>query len=157
MSAMAEMIARYTAPGRIDAIYLRPERRLDPVLVSSAEIIDTGLDGDHGRAGKRAVTLIQAEHIPAIRALSQNPIVDPGILRRNIVVSGINLAALRNRQVKIGSAIVEFTVPCHPCSRMEELLGHGGYSAMRGHGGFCAGVITGGAIAVGDVITPLEP
>jgi MOSC domain-containing protein YiiM len=37
-----------------------------------------GLDGDHGRPGKRAVTLIQAEHLPVIAALAGLDRVDPG-------------------------------------------------------------------------------
>jgi MOSC domain-containing protein YiiM len=34
--------------------------------VGRAEVTEAGLDGDHGRPGKRAVTLIQAEHLPVI-------------------------------------------------------------------------------------------
>ena len=76
-------------------------------------------------------------------------------MRRNIVVSGINLLALRERRVAVGSAILEVTGECHPCSRMEEILGAGGYNAVRGQGGVTARVVQAGKIQVGDAITRL--
>ena len=66
-------------------------------------------------------------------------------MRRNIVVSGLNLNALKARRVAVGAAVLEVTTICAPCSRMEETFGTGGYSAVRGHGGWCARVIVAGA------------
>jgi MOSC domain-containing protein YiiM len=78
--------------------------------------------------------------------------VDPVHLRRNIVVSGINLLALRNVKVRVGDALLEIVGPCAPCSRMEEEVGPGAYAAMRGHGGMTARIVEGGAIHVGDAV-----
>lgn len=139
----------HTRPGRVDWIGVRPARRAPMTRLDRVAVTEGGLAGDHGRAGKRAVTLIQAEHLPAIAALCDGA-VTPQALRRNILVSGINLAALRGRDVSIGSVIVHITSPCAPCSRMEETLGPGGYSAVRHHGGWCAQVIRGGEILLGD-------
>jgi MOSC domain-containing protein YiiM len=123
--------------------------------VSRAEIIETGLTGDrHSRANGRAVTLIQSEHLHVIATLVGQDALDPEILRRNIVVSGINLTALRQVPLRLGMAIVEIGKPCAPCSRMEAALGPGGYNAMRGHGGWTARVLQPGSVAVGDSVVP---
>jgi MOSC domain-containing protein YiiM len=122
--------------------------------VDAAVLGTDGLEGDHGRAGKRALTLIQAEHLPVIASLSGRAAVAPALVRRNLLVSGINLNALRGTRLALGAAVVEITGPCAPCSRMEAALGPGGYNAMRGHGGWCAEVVQPGRVAVGDRVAP---
>jgi MOSC domain-containing protein YiiM len=39
---------------------------------------------------------------------------------------------------------------------MEEALGHGGYAAMRGHGGLCAEVVEPGFVRLDDAVMPLD-
>ncbi|WP_170412804.1 MOSC domain-containing protein [Ruegeria arenilitoris] len=156
MSNLAELIAGWAKPGYVDWIGLRPERCKEMRAVDNLMISADGLEGDRGRTGKRAVTLIQQEHLAAIGSyLGQGPIA-ADILRRNLVVSGINLAALKGREVQVGGAILRFTVICAPCSRMEEALGKGGYSAVRGHGGWCAEVIRSGRVRLGDLVQPVD-
>ena len=117
---------------------------------------DKGLQGDHTtRPSDRSITLIQKEHLPVIASLCGRENVFPEELRRNLVVSGINLLALKDRQFSIGEVILEGTGICAPCSRMEETLGNGGYNAMRGHGGITAKIIKTGTIALDDAVTPL--
>lgn len=156
------LTATLPAAGRLEAIVLRPQRRGAAVLVSEAEAVaQRGLTGDHtsrGRSAKRQVTLLQAEHLPVIAALTGRP-VQATDLRRNLVISGVNLLAARAPfadvvlHVHIGSSVViEATGPCAPCSRMEEVLGPGGYNAMRGHGGMTARVLAGGVLRVGDAV-----
>jgi len=153
---LAEMMARHAVPGRLDWIGLRAERRADVVSVRTVEIREDGLQDDHARAGKRAVTLIQAEHLPVVAALAGLDQVTPEQLRRNLVISGLNLAALRKSHIKIGRAVLQIEGPCPPCSRMEEVLGPGGYNAMRGHGGWYASVVLAGRIDVGDIVSTVS-
>ncbi len=123
------------------------------VALQEASIALTGLEGDRRAvAGKRAVTLIQSEHLPVIALLADLDLVRPEQLRRNIVVSGINLLALRNMTFSVGDVILRGSGLCAPCSRMEATLGEGGYSAMRGHGGITASVVREGDVAVGDLV-----
>ncbi len=136
-------------------IGLRPAR--DVPMQQAAEAIATarrGLAGDRyaSASGKRGLTLIQAEHLPVIAALAGHAELAPALLRRNLVVSGIPLIALKGRRFRIGDVLLEGTDPCDPCSRMEEALGAGGYNAMRGMGGLCARILEGGTLRVGDAV-----
>ena len=154
METMRDMMARHAQPGRVRWIGLRPARRAALEPVEAVAVGEAGLAGDHGRAGKRAITLIQAEHLPVIAGILGRDAVAPEDLRRNIVVAGINLGALRGVEIRVGEARLVIEVPCAPCSRMEETFGHGGYNAVRGHGGWCARVLSGGRVALGDGVVP---
>ena len=159
-SPMKVLMEQFPYSGRVDWIGIRTARRSPIQVVEHASISEfDGLVGDHykGRSKKRQVTLIQAEHIEAVKQLLKKQSLEPEIFRRNIVVSGINLLALRDEYIQIGkAAILLITGACHPCSRMEEYLGHGGYNAMRGHGGVTAKVIQGGEIKKGDKVLRIE-
>ena len=156
MADLKSLIAGWARPGRVGWIGLRHERRAALVAVEEAQVELDGLAGDHGRPGKRAVTLVQGEHLGAIGSYLGREAVSPFDLRRNIVVEGINLAALKDRPLRLGGAVLRLTVVCAPCSRMEETFGPGGYSAVRGHGGWCAEVLEPGLIRLGDAVRPAD-
>ena len=146
--------------GELTWIGLRPGRK--EVMISVDEgmaLQDLGLDGDH-RCEKtpgsgRQVTIISQEYIQMIEHFSGHAHIDPGLLRRNLVVKNINLTALRHQRFRIGEALFEATALCHPCSRMDQALGKGGVVAMLGHGGLCAKILKGGRIKIGDALIPV--
>lgn len=159
-SPLRALMETFPRTGRLDWIGLRPARRVPLLGVNHVEVLaDHGLVGDHRAkkpGSKRQVTLIQAEHLAAVAMLLGRDAVDPALTRRNLVVSGINLLALRDTRFDIGGVVFEGAGLCEPCSRMEEVLGAGGYNAMRGHGGIIARVITGGVISIGDPVAYKE-
>ena len=142
--------------GKLHWIGIRKQKKELPAVVKEVHVsVEMGLEGDHfssKSSKKRQVTLIQSEHIGLVAKVMGKEKVDPGELRRNIVVSGINLLAFSERQFRIGEVVLQMTGKCHPCSRMEENLGAGGYNAMRGHGGITTRVIKGGKISQGDEV-----
>lgn len=140
--------------GRVEWLGIRHEKRKPLNIVEFVTVIENGLEGDHyaGQSGDRSVTLIQQEHLAVIASLLHRDKINPAELRRNIVISGINLLALKGREFKIGSAILKMTGLCQPCSRMEEIFGEGGYNAVRGHGGINACVVLPGIIKLQDNI-----
>ena len=153
-SPLQKLLDTLPQQGNVCWIGIRPGRKKPVQAVESVEAItQKGLSGDHfsGSAGsKRQVTLIQQEHLQAIASFMHLKTVSPEMLRRNIVVSGVNLLALKDKKFWVGEALLEYTGECHPCSRMEETLGNGGYNAVRGHGGITARILNGGKIALND-------
>ncbi len=171
MGSLRELISAGPQPGRIETIVLRPARGVAAVVVDEAELVEgRGLLGDRHAARTalgvngqaRALTLIQAEHLPLLARWTGGERIDPALLRRNLVVSGLNLLGLRSpfadqpRLWRIGpSAVIEVSGPCEPCSRMEDVIDPGGYNAMRGHGGVYALVVSGGLWRRGDLLQAL--
>src|SRR4051794_14370113 len=105
MSDLRTLTATFRGSGRLEAIYLRPARGVAAMPVATATArLGRGLDGDRsaarapapGAGGKRQVTLIQAEHLPLIASWSGLQAIDASALRRNLVISGLNLIAARS-------------------------------------------------------------
>lgn len=171
MPDLRQLTRQFPRPGCVEAILLRPARGAPVLAVPSVLALqDRGLQGDRSaqalptRAGghKRQVTLLQAEHLPLIAAWVGRASIDASLLRRNLVIAGINLVSARALfadqlvHIAIGEEVVlQVTGPCDPCSKMEAELGAGAYNAMRGHGGMTARVLAGGRITVGDVVRVL--
>ena len=146
--------------GKVEFISIRPKKKEDPKSCESINVDPSnGIEGDHytGKSGKRQVTVIQAEHLLAIASILKKDYIDPLLTRRNIVVSGINLTSLKEKQFQIGDVVLETTGVCAPCGRMEKNFGPGGFNAMRGMGGICAKVISGGEIKEGDLVQVKAP
>ena len=156
-----DRFARDLRPGRLEWIGLRSRRREPMTVVGSARaIVDRGLEGDH-RVEKtpgsgRQVTIISREFIEQTAHFLGLEAIDPALLRRNLVVSGINLHALRHQRFTVGEITLEANALCHPCSRMESALGRGAVAAMLGHGGLCCRVLRGGHVRTGDEVSVLR-
>jgi len=166
MIGLRDLVVRFTSIGRVEAIVLRPSRR-GPAVFAQQALAEPGrgLTGDHRSqrlrtdevGTQREITLIQHEHLPLIAAWCGLSHVDPRGLRRNRVVSGVNLIAGHALFAdlalvwRVGQEVrIEITGACAPCSRMEAELGPGGYNTLRGHGGVTARLIRGGPVRVGD-------
>jgi MOSC domain-containing protein YiiM len=168
IETLRDLSDRFATVGRLEAIVLRPGRQQPAYFVDEVEAVPGyGLMGDRRstqerttpQARKREITLLQAEHLPLIAQWGNLETLSPLDLRRNLIISGINLLAMRSPfpmlslHWQIGSQVqIEITGPCDPCSRMEKELGYGVYNAMRGHGGMTAHVVIGGILRVGDPV-----
>ena len=157
-SSLQDLFNTLPQVGQIKWIGIRPERKAPMIKLDSVDTIaGKGLKGDRyaSKNGKRQVTLIQGEHLLVIASLLGRESVEPDLLRRNLVVTGINLLALKDKQFQVGSALLEYTGLCHPCSAMETTFGAGGYNAVRGHGGITARILESGEIKIGDDVRAL--
>lgn len=125
----------------------KPMKSLDRVLA----LADRGLEGcAHARQGsKRQVLVVDGETLIEFGLL-------PGVLRENITTAGLNIAELRaGQRLAIGGAVLEVTIPCEPCSRMDEIR-MGLQDALKDRRGVLCRVIEGGRISQGDTIEESE-
>ena len=155
-SVLKELLDLIPQTGKLEWIGIRPGKKQALTELKSVRIEqDSGLEGDRFRgsvSGKRQVTLIQQEHLQVVANILGKSEIEPGWIRRNLVVSGINLLSLKHQSFQIGEAVLQTTGICAPCSRMEENLGPGGYNAMRGHGDWCMEVVEPGRAGLGDAV-----
>ncbi|WP_093666000.1 MOSC domain-containing protein [Sphingomonas gellani] len=128
-------------------------------LLAAAEVtVEGGLHGDYrgavkpGGRGRRQVTLMERRDWDAAMAELGHAI---GWQERrvNLLVDGIDLPQRPGALIVIGTVVLEVTVECDPCSRME-LVAPGLKAALLPdwRGGACTRVRQGGNIAVGDAI-----
>lgn len=162
MADISELFGLHHFVGRVEWIGIAQQKGGSITRTEQVELVTNGgIAGEHhfqeNSPSHRQVTLIQYEHLPVIAALLQRQEVDPAALRRNIAVSGINIASLRTQQFSIGGAVLQGTGDCVPCALMEKTLGTGGYEAMVAHGGITTVVVEGGAVKCGDLVEVRKP
>lgn len=181
-SARATIRKNYVQDGRITWIGIRIATEQPMQILQEVEVNPlVGVVGDHGRhtpprlranaphpatptseaaaerrpRGMRQVTLLQHEHLAAMSSLLGRNVA-PEQLRRNLCVEGLPLLALVGQRFWVGEVMLEGTGICHPCDKLEELMGKGGYNAAMGHSGITARVIEGGTLRLGDGVRPVQ-
>ncbi|MGC1647908.1 MAG: MOSC domain-containing protein [Candidatus Sulfotelmatobacter sp.] len=116
--------------------------------VEEAEAVQNkGLKGCiHGRPNsKRQVSLMDIESLQKLG-------VPPGAVKENVTTRGLDFQRLKPGQhLRIGGSLLEITLPCEPCSRMDEIR-HGLQEELRGQRGWLCRVVEGGTIRRGDRI-----
>jgi len=128
---MAEVVQLFVAPARRKAM-----RAVEAVRA----IADRGFEGClHGRPGsKRQVLLMEAEVL------------------EDLTTRGIRLAQLGSgERLRIGEALLEVTVECEPCERMDEIR-VGLQEELRGQRGILCRVVEGGWIRRGDGVAAVS-
>jgi len=103
----------------------------------------------HGRPNsKRQVSLMDLETLQKLGVL-------PGAVKENVTTDGLDFQRLEPGQhLRIGDSLLEITVPCHPCSRMDEIR-QGLQEELRGQRGWLCRVVEGGRIRRGERIEVL--
>lgn len=135
---MATVAGLFVSPGRGSG-------RSEP-LESARAIEGHGFDGcAHASPPRREVLLVSKDHLDALG-------VKPGAIRENITVDGADVQSWAvGQQVRVGEVVLEITMVCDPCHRMDELR-DGLRAQLDGKRGMLAHVVEGGEIALGDSI-----
>jgi MOSC domain-containing protein YiiM len=105
-----------------------------------------GLEGcAHANPPRREVLLASKQHLDALG-------VEVGAIRENVIVDGADVHEWPvGQRVRVGGALLEITMVCDPCSRMDELR-PGLRAEIDGKRGMLAHVVESGEIALGDEI-----
>jgi MOSC domain-containing protein YiiM len=74
----------------------------------------------------------------------------PGVLRRNVIVSGIDLNDLIGEEFSIQGVRLRGTGHCRPCYWLDQAFAPGTEDFLEANGGLRAEILIDGAIAVGD-------
>jgi MOSC domain-containing protein YiiM len=147
--------------GRVESIWVASTAGAAPVRVESVRVEPgRGLEGDRYAEKRgtystwpgagREVTLIAAEAIEAVEA-ELGVRLDPGSLRRNVVVRSVDLDALIGHELAIGEVRLRGVRPCEPCAYLAKLLGEPRLlKALVGRGGLRCDVVLAGTIRAGD-------
>ena len=76
--------------------------------------------------------------------------ISPGALRRNVVVSGIDLNTLIDDEFSIQGVRLRGMAHCRPCYWLDQAVGPGTEKFLEGNGGLRAQILSDGVITVGD-------
>jgi FdhD protein len=113
-----------------------------------------GIVGDryHGKDpnSKTQVTLLLLEVVEEMCRHLGIPHLDYSVLRRNVLVSGIDLNGLIGKKFTIGEVEFEGVEECKPCYWMDEAVGPGANAFLAGRGGLRCRILTGGTLRCGD-------
>jgi hypothetical protein len=146
--------------GVVAAIVLAPaaEAPLRSVEVAEA-IAGRGLLGDRyadgagtfsaGGGRGHDLTLVAAEVLEDVG-------LDPVEARRNLIVRGVDLDALRGRRFRVGAVECLGQRRCEPCAHLERLTRPGVLRALAHRGGLRADILRSGELRVGDPVEALE-
>ncbi|RKS77546.1 hypothetical protein CLV35_1235 [Motilibacter peucedani] len=112
-----------------------------------------------------AVTLFAVESLEHVSGVVGVPDLDPLLARRNLVLRGADVAALRGVEFELRTAAgsVRFAGrrPANPCAWMDVVYAPGAFRAMRGRGGLRCTPLTSGRLSRGpavlDVGAPVSP
>jgi MOSC domain-containing protein YiiM len=74
----------------------------------------------------------------------------PGALRRNVIVSGVDLNDLIGQEFSVQGVRFRGTGHCRPCYWMDQAIGPGAEEFLQRNGGLRAQILSDGVIAVGD-------
>lgn len=139
--------------GRLEAIWIKRMKRgpMDPAS-EAVLVAGKGIRGNANQRGKRQVTIIERERWDALmKELGAD--LSPSARRANLMVSGVPLAGMRGRVLRVGACRLRIYGETKPCERMDEAL-PGLQRAMRPDwgGGAFAEILDDGEIRVGDPV-----
>ena len=158
----ARIHALYTSPGHDFRGHHGGPRGHNPIIDSDSIscVAGKGIEGDRyfGREEheKGKITFFDWAVFEAIRTHFAQPELSPSVLRRNVVILGLDLNALVDRTFEIQGVHFEGTAECSPCYWMDQAVAPGTEAFMKGRGGLRARILSGGTLSKGAVAVTIH-
>ena len=95
------------------------------------------------------VTLFSWEVFERLRNELGKPELSPAVLRRNLLVEGLDLDAWIGRRFELQGVTLEGTGECKPCHWMDQAVGSGAEEWLKGRGGLRCKIVTDGVLCRG--------
>lgn len=128
-----------------------------------------GIVGDRyaGRPAHRdaQVTVLAVEAVEALAAELGTGPLDPLLARRNVVLRGAEVEALRGQEFSLdcgeGVVLLRGARPANPCAWLDVVLAPGAHRGLRGRAGIRCAALSGGILRLGPAVlrsgVPLDP
>ena len=116
-------------------------------------VAERGLIGDrffdHKENYKGQISFFSWDVFDQLRQAVHAPNAQPSAMRRNVLVSGLDLNELVGKTFEIQGLRFEGTEECKPCYWMDQAVGPGAEQFLKGRGGLRARILTGGTLRLG--------
>ena len=147
----------------------RPDPQVAGQPVESRQEVEVraglGIVGDRyfGRPAHRdaSVTVIAAEGVHELATELGSGTLDPLATRRNVVLRGAEVEALRGQPFSLDGILLAGGRPANPCAWLDLVLAPGAHRGMRGRGGVRCAPRSDGVLRLGPAVlrsaVPLDP
>ena len=105
---------------------------------------------DYSENYQGQITFFSAEVFESLARNSGLTSKSPGVLRRNVIVSGVDLNKLIGKEFVIQGVRFRGTGHCKPCYWLDQAFAAGTERFLERNGGLRAQILTDGALAVGE-------
>ena len=143
--------------GQVVGLFVGPEPGGPMQRLAAVEAVaGRGLVGDRYFAADdhdptEEITLFSREDVAAANEAG-DVTIDELDLRRNVMVSGVDLRELRGTTLQVGEVVVDAIEHNPPCAHLQRLAGKPLLAPLVGGGGVRGRIRRGGAIREGDLV-----
>lgn len=151
------MTSHETAGGEqspvVTAIHIAPASRLPMRAVESVHVeAGLGIVGDRYHGTKHRHVTVQSQIALDAATEDLGSPVEPGGTRRNITISHGDVPTTPGARLSIGDVDLEVVRVAAPCKLLDDVIGSGARTALRGRAGSVCRALSSGSIAVGDPV-----
>ena len=126
-----------------------PLREVDEIECVAGRGIRGDRFYDYRHDYKGQITFFSQEVFDGLSAAFPHVRKSPGALRRNVVVSGINLNSLIGEEFELQGMRFLGTAHCRPCYWLDQAFAPGAEAWLKGNGGLRAQILTNGTLRIG--------